>query len=46
MLCASWNPVAAAVAEPIRLVCREWLADLTAFDVEAFLKQFYRCQRS
>ena len=46
MLCASWNPVAAAVAEPIGLACREWLADLTALDVDAFLKQFYRCQRS
>ena len=46
VLCASWNPVAAAVAEPIGLACRKWLADLTALEVEAFLKQFYRCQRS
>ena len=46
VLCASWNPVAAAVAERIGLSCREWLADLTALDVDAFLKQFYRCQRS
>ena len=46
MLCASWNPVVAAVAEPIGQACREWLADLTAVDVDAFLQQFYRCQRS
>ena len=45
VLCASWNPVVAAVVEPIREVCREWLADLSEVDVEAFLQQFYRCQR-
>ena len=46
VLCASWNPVVAAAVEPIGQVCREWLADLTAVDVDAFLQQFYRCQRS
>ena len=46
VLCANWNPVVAAVAEPIGLACREWLADFTAVDVDAFLQQFYRCQRS
>lgn len=46
VLCASWNPVVAAVVEPIGQACREWLADLTAVDVDAFLQQFYRCQHS
>lgn len=46
VLCASWNPVVAAVVEPIEQACRVWLADLTAVDVDAFLRQFYRCQRS
>lgn len=45
VLCASWNPVVAAVAEPVR-VCRELLADLSAADGDAFLRQFYRCQSS
>lgn len=45
VMCASWNPVVAAVAEPFGQVCREWLAD-TAGDVESFLRQFYRCQGS
>ena len=45
VLCASWNPVVAAVAEPVR-ACRELLADLSAVDGEAFLRQFYRCQNS
>jgi hypothetical protein len=45
VLCASWNPVVAAVAEPVR-VCRELLTELSASDGDAFLRQFYRCQKS
>lgn len=46
VLCAGWNPVVAAVVEPIGQACREWLADLSAVDVDAFLRHFYRCQGS
>ena len=46
VLCASWNPVVAVVAEPGGRACRELLADLSVGDVDAFLKQFYRCQES
>ena len=46
VLCASWNPVASAVAEPIRQACREWLADLSGVDAESFLRQFYRWEGS
>ncbi|OGA54926.1 MAG: hypothetical protein A3G24_10405 [Betaproteobacteria bacterium RIFCSPLOWO2_12_FULL_62_13] len=45
VLCANWNPVVAAVVEPIGQACREWLADLSGVDVDTFLQQFYRCQR-
>jgi len=45
VLCASWNPVVAAVAEPVR-ACRDLLADLSAVDGDAFLRQFYRSQKS
>lgn len=44
VLCASWNPLVAALAEPVE-ACRELIAELTAGDVEAFLARFYRCQR-
>lgn len=46
VLCASWNPVVAAMAEPVGRACGELLADLAVVDVDAFLKQFYRCQES
>ena len=46
VLCASWNPVVAVVVEPIGQACREWLADLTEFDADTFLRHFYRCQGS
>jgi hypothetical protein len=46
VLCASWNPVVAAVVEPLGQACRELLADLSAVDVDAFLRHFYRCQGS
>lgn len=45
VLCASWNPVV-AVAEPVGRACRRLLNDPPAADVDAFLKQFYRCQKS
>jgi hypothetical protein len=45
VLCASWNPVVTAVVEPISKACRDWLADVSALDTEAFLQQFYRSQR-
>jgi hypothetical protein len=46
VLCASWNPLASAVAEPIGQACREWLADLSGSDAESFLSQFYRYEGS
>ncbi len=45
VLCANWNPVVAAVVEPIGEACRDLLADFTPVDVDAFLRHFYRCQR-
>ena len=41
VLCASWNPLAAALAEPVE-ACRE----LTTVDVEGFLASFYRSQQA
>ena len=46
VLCASWNPVVAAVIEPVGRACRELLTDLSADDSDAFLRQFYCCQES
>jgi hypothetical protein len=45
VMCASWNPVVAAVAEPIGQA-RAWLAERSAVDADTFLAQFYRCQQS
>lgn len=44
VLCASWNPLAAALAEPVGAY-RELIAELAAVDVESFLARFYRYQR-
>jgi hypothetical protein len=44
VLCASWNPLAAALAEPVE-ACRELVAELTTVDVEGFLTSFYRSQQ-
>jgi len=44
VLCASWNPLAAAIAEPVE-ACRELVAELATVDVEAFLASFYRSQQ-
>jgi hypothetical protein len=46
VLCASWNPVVAAVVEPVSRACRELVADLSGGEVDAFLKQLYRSQKS
>jgi hypothetical protein len=42
VLCASWNPLAAAIAEPVD---HEFVAELATIDVEAFLSSFYRSQQ-
>jgi hypothetical protein len=44
VLCASWNPLAATLAEPVE-ACRELVAELATVDVEAFLASFYRSQQ-
>jgi uncharacterized protein YsxB (DUF464 family) len=44
VLCASWNPLAATLAEPLE-ACRELVADLAAADAEGFLASFYRSQQ-
>lgn len=44
VLCASWNPLAAMMAEPAGAV-RELVTDLAGVDVEAFLASFYRAQQ-
>ena len=44
VLCASWTPLAAVLAEPVE-ACREFVAELAAVDVEAFLASFYRSQQ-
>ena len=44
VLCASWNPLAAALAEPLE-ACRELVAELAAADAEGFLASFYRSQQ-
>ncbi|MDP2240722.1 MAG: hypothetical protein Q8K18_11255 [Burkholderiales bacterium] len=46
VLCASWNPAATAVAETLGRASHQLPADLSGTDVDAFLKQFYRCQKS
>ena len=44
VLCASWNPVVAAIAEPVG-AAREFVAELATIDVEGFLSSFYRSQQ-
>lgn len=44
VLCASWNPLASALAEPVE-VCRELVAELKSVDVENFLASFYRSEQ-
>jgi len=44
VLCASWNPLVAVVAEPVE-ACRELVAEFATADVESFLASFYRSQQ-
>ena len=44
VLCASWNPLAATVAEPVE-ACRDLVAELATVDVEGFMASFYRSQQ-
>lgn len=44
VLCASWNPLVAAVAEPTE-ACRDAIAEQAATDAESFLASFYRFQQ-
>ncbi|HSN40940.1 MAG TPA: hypothetical protein VLT92_12160 [Burkholderiales bacterium] len=46
VLCASWNPVVTAVAEPAGHPGRELPDGLSTAEADSFLKQFYRCQKS
>jgi hypothetical protein len=43
VLCASWNPLVAAVAEPVK-AARELVAETTT-DTESFLASIYRSQQ-
>jgi len=46
VLCASWNPLVAAIAEPVETGAgRELVADVASGDVESFLSSFYRSQQ-
>lgn len=44
VLCASWNPLAAALVEPVA-ACRELIAEVAAADADGFLASFYRSQQ-
>lgn len=44
VMCASWNPLVAALTEPVE-ACRELVADLATGDVESFLASIYRSQQ-
>ncbi len=44
VLCASWNPLVTALAEPVE-ACREFVADLATTDADSFLASFYRSEQ-
>jgi hypothetical protein len=44
VLCASWNPLVTALAEPVE-ACREFVAELAMADVDSFLASFYRSEQ-
>ena len=44
VLCAGWNPLVAAVAEPVE-ACRGLIAELAGGEIEAFLARFYQFQQ-
>ena len=43
VLCASWNPLVATIAEPV-VAARELVAE-AATDAESFLASFYKSQQ-
>ena len=43
VLCASWNPLVATIAEPV-VAAREFVAEATT-DAESFLASFYKSQQ-
>jgi len=43
VLCASWNPLVATIAEPV-VAARELVAE-AATDTESFLASFYKSQQ-
>lgn len=45
VLCASWNPVVTAIAEPVGAAARGFVAEVATIDVEGFLSSFYRSQQ-
>lgn len=45
VLCANWNPLVAAISEPV-VACREFVAGLQSADVDSFLSSFYRSQQA
>ena len=44
VLCASWNPLVTALAEPVE-ACRELVIELATGDAESFLASFYRSEQ-
>ncbi len=44
VLCASWNPLVTALAEPVE-ACREFVVELATSDAESFLASFYRSEQ-
>lgn len=44
VLCAGWNPLVAAAAEPVE-ACRGLIAELAGGEVESFLARFYQFQQ-
>lgn len=44
VLCAGWNPLVAAAAEPVE-ACRGLISELAGMEVEAFLTRVYHFQQ-
>jgi hypothetical protein len=44
VLCASWNPVVAALGEPTQ-ACHDSVTEVPGADAESFLARFYACQQ-
>jgi hypothetical protein len=45
VLCAGWNPLVAAAAEPMG-ACRSLIAELAGIEVDTFLVRVYHFQQS